>query len=128
MKRRFRHCAARSFMVLRNYKGQKISVNKQQFNAQSLLTAVEEMNPSFPILKETYREILEDVMDLPRAKEILKEIEKGAIKYKIIKTRVPSPFSHLMLTFGEADIVMMKDRRKRIKELHNQVLKLINRG
>jgi len=128
MKRRFRHCAARSFMVLRNYKGQKISVNKQQFNAQSLLTAVEEMNPSFPILKETYREILEDVMDLPRAKEILKEIENGAIKYKIIKTRVPSPFSHLMLTFGEADIVMMKDRRKRIKELHNQVLKLINRG
>jgi len=128
MKRRFRHCAARSFMVLRNYKGQKISVNKQQFNAQSLLTAVEEMNPNFPILKETYREILEDVMDLPRAKEILKEIENGTIKYKIIKTRVPSPFSHLMLTFGEADIVMMKDRRKRIKELHNQVLKLINRG
>jgi len=79
MKRRFRHCAARSFMVLRNYKGQKISVNKQQFNAQSLLTAVEEMNPNFPILKETYREILEDVMDLPRAKEILKEIENGAI-------------------------------------------------
>jgi len=33
-----------------------------------------------------------------------------------------------MLTFGEADIVMMKDRRKRIKELHNQVLKLISKG
>ncbi|MGB9732674.1 MAG: ATP-dependent helicase [Candidatus Micrarchaeia archaeon] len=128
MKRRFRHCAARSFMVLRNYKGQKISVSKQQFNAQSLLTAAEEINPNFPIIKETYREILEDVMDLPRAKEILKMVESGEIKYRIIKTPVPSPFSHLMLTFGEADIVMMKDRRKRIKELHNQVLKLINKG
>ncbi len=128
MKRKFRHCAARSFMVLRNYKGQKISVNKQQFNAQSLLTAAEEISPNFPILKETYREILEDVMDLPRAKEILKMIESKEISYKIINTPVPSPFSHLMLTFGEADIVMMKDRRKRIKELHKEVLKLISKG
>ncbi|MGC9099164.1 MAG: ATP-dependent helicase [Candidatus Micrarchaeia archaeon] len=128
MKRRFRHCAARSFMVLRNYKGQKISVGKQQFNAQSLLNAVEEINPNFPIIKETYREILEDVMDLPRAKEILKGIGNGEISYKIIKTKVPSPFSHLLLTFGEADIVMMKDRRKRIKELHRKILKIIKSG
>jgi ATP-dependent Lhr-like helicase len=128
MKRKFRHCATRSFMVLRNYKGQKISVNKQQFNAQSLLTAAEEISPNFPILKETYREILEDVMDLPRAKEILKMIESKEISYKIINTPVPSTFSHLMLTFGEADIVMMKDRRKRIKELHKEVLKLISKG
>jgi ATP-dependent Lhr-like helicase len=122
MKRRFRHCAARSFMVLRNYKGQKVSVRSQQVSAQLLLKAVEEMDPNFPILKETYREILEDVMDLPRADMIIKGILNGEIKYNVIETDVPSPFSHLMITFGGADIIMMKDRRRHIRELHRQVL------
>ncbi|MEM3482801.1 MAG: ATP-dependent helicase, partial [Candidatus Micrarchaeaceae archaeon] len=67
MKRRFRHCAVRGFMVLRNYKGRKISVRRQQVNSEALLSAVEEISPDFPILKETYREILDDVMDMPRA-------------------------------------------------------------
>ncbi|MGC8710405.1 MAG: ATP-dependent helicase [Candidatus Micrarchaeia archaeon] len=125
MKRRFRHCAARSFMVLRNYKGQKISVGRQQFNSQSLLNAAEEINPEFPIIKETYREILEDVMDLPKAIEILRGISKKSIKYKIIETSLPSPFAHMMITFGEADIVMMKDRRKHLRELHKLVLQRI---
>ncbi|HDM05728.1 MAG TPA: ATP-dependent helicase, partial [Candidatus Aenigmarchaeota archaeon] len=32
IKRKFRHCAARAFMILRNYKGYEISVEKQQMN------------------------------------------------------------------------------------------------
>ncbi|EQD32256.1 ATP-dependent helicase, partial [mine drainage metagenome] len=56
MKRRFRHCAARSFMILRNYRGIKIGVRRQHVNSQAILKAVEEMDPNFPILKETYRE------------------------------------------------------------------------
>ncbi|RLG70915.1 MAG: ATP-dependent helicase, partial [Methanobacteriota archaeon] len=57
MRRRFRHCAARSFMVLRNYKGHKISVSKQQMSAQSLLRVCEEVDSGFPVIQETYREI-----------------------------------------------------------------------
>lgn len=41
MRRRFRHNAARSFLVLRNYKGYKISVSKQQLSSQTLLRIVE---------------------------------------------------------------------------------------
>lgn len=127
MKRRFRFCAARSFMILRNYKGFKISVKKQQMNAQILLKSVEEIDPDFPILKETYREILEDVMDLTRAKMIIQKMLSGEISYNIIDTTVPSPFSHVMITFGQADIIMMKDRRKHIRELHRQVMAKIRK-
>lgn len=127
MKRRFRYCAARSFMILRNYKGHKISVRKQQVSAQLLLKAVEEIDPNFPILKETYREILEDVMDLPRANMIIKSILDGEITYKIIETDVPSPFSHVMITFGQADIIMMKDRRRHLRELQKQVIEKIRK-
>ncbi len=125
MRRRFRHCAARAFMILRNYKGKKISVRKQHLNSQLLLTATEAISKEFPVLKETYREILEDVMDMPRAKAILDKISKKEIKYSIIKTKLPSPFSHMMITFGEADIVMMKDRRRHLRELHKQIMKKI---
>lgn len=128
MKRRFRHCAVRGFMVLRNYKGKKISVKKQQVNAEALLSAVEEISPDFPILKETYREILEDVMDLPRTKEVLKGLREREIRYHVIETPVPSPFSHVMITFGEADIVMMKDRRKHLRELRKYVLANIKKS
>lgn len=127
MKRRFRYCAARSFMILRNYKGVKISVRKQQINSQLILKAAEEISPNFPIIKETYREILEDVMDLPRTKEVIKMIGKKEISYKIIETDVPSPFSHTLIALGAADVIMMKDRRKHLQDLHKQVMKKIGK-
>ena len=128
MRRRFRYNAARSFMILRNYKGKKISVRKQQINSQLILKAAEEISPNFPIIKETYREIFEDLMDLPRAKHIISEIKSKNIQLKIIKTTVPSPFSHMLITLGEADTILMKDRRRHLRELRNQVLSKIKKG
>ncbi len=125
MKRRFRHVAARSFMILRNYKGWKISVGKQQLNSQLLLNAVEEIGQGFPVLKETYREILNDVMDLPRAQEVLMKIRKGEIKCRIIKTESPSPFSHKMLSFGHEDMIMMKKKHEYLQKLHESVMERI---
>ncbi|MGC8652325.1 MAG: ATP-dependent helicase [Candidatus Micrarchaeia archaeon] len=125
MRRKFRHVAARSFMVLRNYKGWKISVGKQQFNSQLLLKAVEETDKNFPVLSETYREILEDTMDLHRAEQVLSGMCSGAIKTKLIRTPVPSPFSHTMLTFGSADVILMKERRKYLQKLHKLVMERI---
>lgn len=126
MKRKFRHNSTRSFLVLRNYKGYKISVNKQQLNSQILLEACEKIDPNFPVIEETLREILEDVMDLPKAKEVLERIKSGRMKYELISTRIPSPFSHTLITFGEADVVLMKDRRKRLRELHEAIMKKLN--
>ncbi len=127
MKRRFRHVAVRSFMVLRNYKGRQISIKKQQINSEALLRAVEEISPDFPVLKETYREIMEDVMDMQRAKEILRKLREGEIRHETIETPMPSPFSHTMITFGEADVIMMKDRRRHLRELHKHVLEQIRK-
>ncbi|MGC9149757.1 MAG: ATP-dependent helicase [Candidatus Micrarchaeia archaeon] len=124
MKRKFRHVATRSFLVLRNYKGHKISVKKQQLSSQHLMRACEEI-PNFPVIEETYREILYDLMDIEKTKYVVEKIRKGEITYKIISTKYPSPFSHVLLTFGEADVVLMKDRRKRIMELHKKIMEEI---
>lgn len=125
MKRRFRHNAARSFLVLRNYKGYKISVSKQQLSSQTLLRIVEEVDPNFPVVQETYREILEDVLDIARAKEVIGWIEDGKLKVETINTEVPSPFAHNLIVLGEADIILMEDRKKRLLELHEAVMRRI---
>jgi ATP-dependent Lhr-like helicase len=125
MKRRFRHCAARSFLVLRNYKGYKISVGKQQLSSQTLLNVAEEIDRDFPVIKETYREILEDTMDVRRAKLVLDWIRKGKLRLDIISTDVPSPFAHNLIVLGEADIILMEDRKKRLLQLYEAVMKRI---
>ncbi|MBU2616413.1 MAG: ATP-dependent helicase, partial [Nanoarchaeota archaeon] len=96
--RRFRHCATRSLMILRNYKGVKRSVGKQHMKSYFLLSAVKKISNEFPILREARREIFEDLMDIDGAKTILKDINENKIKMKIIETKVPSPFAiHLVM-------------------------------
>ncbi len=128
MRRRFRHVAARSFMILRNYKGYHMSLGRQQVSSQALLNAAEEIDPEFPVIKETYREIFNDLMDLPRARAVLAGIASGDIAYDVIHTSVPSPFSHNMITFGHADVVMMAERRKYLQQLHKRIIKAIGAG
>ncbi len=127
MKRRFRHCAARSFLILRNYKGHKISVRKQQVGAERLIKVCEEIDPSFPILEETYREILEDLMDIETAGGIIDKLRKKKITYEYIETQHPSPFAHNLVVLGEADVVLMKDRRERLIELHEKIMQEIEK-
>jgi ATP-dependent Lhr-like helicase len=125
MKRRFRHCAARSFLVLRNYKGYRISVSRQQMNSQTLLNVCESVDKDFPVIAETYREILEDILDIERARLVISWIKGGKVKIIKTTTEVPSPFAHNLIVLGEADIVLMGDRKQRLLELYNEVMRRI---
>jgi len=125
LKRRFRHCAVRSFMLLRRYMDREKSVHKLQLSAENLLRVVMDLD-GFPILKEAYREILEDFMDLEHAKEVLSKIEKNEINVIIIgPNNVPSPFAHIMVVQGYSDIVLMEDRRRLLQKLHERVIEYL---
>jgi ATP-dependent Lhr-like helicase len=126
MKRRFRHNASRSFLVLRNYKGYRLSVRRQQISAQTLLGIVEKIDPQFPVIKETYREILYDLMDMEKAKGIVEALKKGDITWELIETDVPSPFAQNLIVLGEPDIILMKDRKERLLEMHRALLERIS--
>ncbi|HDJ96504.1 MAG TPA: ATP-dependent helicase [Candidatus Aenigmarchaeota archaeon] len=126
MKRRFRHCATRGLMILRNYKGHEIKVSKQQISADRLIRVVEEIE-NFPILKETYREILEDTMDVKHAEQVLRWIEEGKVKVVKVDVDVPSPFAHNIVLIGMSDVVLMEDRREVLKRLYDEVIKRIGK-
>lgn len=122
IKRRFRHVALRSFMLLRKYRGSEKSLTKLQVNAEELLKAVEEIE-DFPVLKETYREILMDYMHLDEAIEVLKRIRSGEIEVQMIgPVDVPSPFAHSIVVHGYSDVVLMEDVRKLLMRLHERVI------
>ena len=125
MKRRFRHCAARSFLVLRNYKGYKISVSRQQASSQTLLRICEEVYVDFPVIQETYREILSDILDIDKAKEVIELLKEGNVKVETIETEIPSPFAHNLIVLGEADVILMEDRKHRLLELHEAIMRRI---
>lgn len=121
-KQRFRHTAARSFMVLRNYMGRPISVNRQQVRSSYLLEAMGDME-NVPVIEETYREVLEDDMDIKSARQVLEWIESGRMTVGIIRfTGTPSPFAHSAILSGFSDIVLMEDRSALLRELHRKVL------
>lgn len=124
LRRRFRHVAVRSFMILRNYLGREKSVWKQQLNADAILSFLKRYYPDFPVLRETYREIMEDAMDIKNAMDYLSRVGKE-IELKIVRVPYPSPFAFNLFILGEEDVVLMEDRRKVLRELHEKVMAVI---
>ena len=127
MKRKFRHCAQRSFMILRNYRGWERSPHRLQLSAQTILEALRDRR-DHPVVRETLREILEDHMDIESAIKVLRWIETGEVEVQITgPSRIPSPFAHHIIAIGYQDVVLMEDRRKLIMELHKRVLEMLKR-
>jgi ATP-dependent Lhr-like helicase len=122
LRRRFRHCATRSLMILRNYKGKRKRVGRQQVSSQILMSAVKRVSPNFAILDEARREVLEDLMDFDNAIKIVKGIEDGDIKVKEIFTNVPSPFAFNLIMQGYTDILKIEERIEFLRRMHQNVL------
>ena len=125
LKRRFRHCAARSLMILRSYKGREKSVGKQQVHSEFLYRAVKKISNEFPILQEARREVMEDLMDAANAKKILEQIESGNIKIKIIRVPLAGPFGLELMARGKTDLIKIEDRVEFLKRMHELHLKVI---
>ena len=125
LKRRFRHCAARSLMILRNYKGREKSVGKQQVHSEFIYVAVRKLSRDFPILREARREVFEDMMDIRNAKWVLENVEKGEIKVKKVNLPIVSPFGLSILMHGRSDLIKMEDRASFLKRMHELHLKVI---
>ena len=114
-------------MILRNYKGYEISVNKQQISAQSLLRIVEKID-NFPLLKEAYREIMEDYMDIERAEEVIDKIRRGEIRVVDIgEVRIPTPFAHNIVLEGLSDLIFMEDKMSALRRFQREI-ELILKG
>jgi ATP-dependent Lhr-like helicase len=119
---RFRHCAGRSLMILRRYKGQEKSVGRQQVKGKILLKFVKDLDENFSILREARREVMEDFMDVKNARKVLELIEKGSMDVKQINTRIPTPFAFNLVAQGYLDVLKYEDRIEFIRRMHQAVI------
>ncbi|HJU66925.1 MAG TPA: DEAD/DEAH box helicase [Gemmatimonadaceae bacterium] len=95
---RFRMNAARALLLPRGTARRRMPLWLQRLKAADLLETVRAW-PEFPILVETYREVLRDAFDLEALLDVLKEIAAGRITVRVVETAQPSPFA-ASLQFG----------------------------
>ncbi|MEX2280630.1 MAG: DEAD/DEAH box helicase, partial [Acidimicrobiia bacterium] len=93
---RFREAAGRALLLPRRRPGQRTPLWLQRRRAADLLGVARQFG-SFPIILETYREILQDDFDLPGLVEILSAIRSRSIHVAEVETRTPSPFASSLL-------------------------------
>ncbi len=125
LNRRFRHCATRSLMILRSYKGRKKTVGRQQMNSHFLLASVKKISRNFPILQEARREVLEDLMDIKNTEKVLDWIKEGKVRVETINTRLPSPFALSIMLEGYSDLLKIEDKIEFLKRMHKEHMKEI---
>jgi ATP-dependent Lhr-like helicase len=93
---RFRENAARALLLPRRRPGTRTPLWQQRQRAADLL-AVASRYGSFPILVETYREVLSDVFDLPALRDVLGGIARREIAIHSVEMPKASPFASSLL-------------------------------
>ncbi|ASJ10735.1 helicase [Thermococcus sp. P6] len=126
LKRRFRHVANRGLLILRRYVGRRKRLGRQQVMAVTLLKVLRENHPGFPLLREAYREITEDSMDVENAEFFLNLVGEGRVRIVVEHHELPSPFAFNLEAIGSSDVVLMEDRREMIKQLHRRIMAMIS--
>ncbi len=121
-KRRFRHCATRAFMILRNYMGHQKRVGRQQVSSMILMSALKRIDTNFVILKEARREVLEDLMDIESTAKVIQGINNGRIKVVEMDTKIPSPFAFNIALQGHLDVMKIEDKHEFLRRMHAMVL------
>jgi len=93
---RFRENAARSLLIPRAYPGKRTPLWQQRLKSQSLLEVARDF-PRFPVILETYRECLRDVLDLPSLRQILTDLHSRKLGLLEVETPTASPFASSLL-------------------------------
>ena len=93
---RFRENAARALLLPRAYPGKRTPLWQQRLKAQSLLEVAKRYG-QFPIVLETYRECLQDVLDLPGLQQLLRALHTRELSLVEVETQRASPFASSLL-------------------------------
>ncbi|MEJ1088621.1 ATP-dependent helicase [Microbacterium sp. Mu-80] len=95
---RFRECAARALLMPRMNPNKRTPLWQQRQRSAQLLE-VARRYPTFPIILETLREVLQDVYDLPSLRGLITDIGERRIRLVETEPAQPSPFARDLL-FG----------------------------
>ncbi|ATW89474.1 ATP-dependent Lhr-like helicase [Halohasta litchfieldiae] len=121
LQRYFRINATRSLMILKRYKGYEKSAAQQQVSSEMLLSFAQNLD-SFAVIEETYREIMEDKLNITGIKQVLQAVDDGDIEIVSHTVDSPSPRAFGLATLMASDVVLAEDESAVLQEFHDRVL------
>src|SRR5690606_30677615 len=95
---RFRECAARALLMPRMNPNKRTPLWQQRQRSAQLLE-VARRHPTFPVILETLREVLQDVYDLPSLRRLITDVAERRIRLVETEPAQPSPYARDLL-FG----------------------------
>src|SRR5205807_5827637 len=93
---RFRENAGRALLIPRARPGKRTPLWQQRLKSQSLLEVAKKYG-EFPVMLETYRECLRDVLDVPGLVDLLTRLHRREISLVEVETATASPFASSLL-------------------------------
>ncbi len=124
LQRYFRINATRSLMILKRYKGREKSATKQQVTSEMLLGFAEELE-EFAVLEETYREVIEDKLNVAGLRAALERIQSGDLAVASLDVPSPSPRAFGLATLSDSDVVLAEDESTALRRFHERVVREI---
>ena len=124
---RFRENAARALLIPRRRPGQRTPLWQQRLKASSLLQVARRFG-SFPVILETYREVLNDWFDLPALRGLLARIASREVAVVEVETAAASPFAGSLLfeyvaSYMYEDDTPAAERRAQALSLNRDLLR-----
>jgi ATP-dependent Lhr-like helicase len=93
---RFRENAARSLLLPKRRPGQRTPLWQQRMRSAGLLQVAGQY-PDFPILAETWREVMSEHFDMPALTSLLSAVRSREIRVVAVDTERASPFASSLL-------------------------------
>jgi ATP-dependent Lhr-like helicase len=121
--RRFRHVAATALMVLRRPETGRRRVGGLLWVSSRLYPLVQAACPGHPLLRETRREVLDELLDLPSALAWL--ATRPAVRLRVLDA--PSPFAAAWIDPAAAELLRYDPPGAALKRLHARLM-ATNRG
>jgi ATP-dependent Lhr-like helicase len=126
-KRYFRINATRSLMILKRYKGYEKSAAEQQVSSKMLLSFAEDLE-GFAVVEETYREILEDKLNVEAIEAVVGAVRDGEIDVVSRRVESPTPRAFGLATLMAGDVVLAEEESEVLREFHRRVMDAIDDG
>jgi ATP-dependent Lhr-like helicase len=93
---RFRENAGRALLIPRARPGRRTPLWQQRLKSQTLLEVAKKYG-EFPVVLETYRECLRDVLDVPGLVELVTRLHRRELTLVEVETQTASPFASSLL-------------------------------
>lgn len=118
----FRYVANTGLLVLRRAGGRSLRRGALAWNSQKIFDRLYDADRKFPLLRETFRTITRDVLDVPGARAYVEQIDGEP---RVLHPPAASPFTFGILTSSFADSVVLDDRASMVQALHERVLEVL---